>query len=442
MASTFLAAVLALCACVYAIPPPGSNTVLIIHDESNQGVSVEAFSNDLNDRGYTVETKQLKEHPVLSEFGERSYDNVVVIPGKLKGFGKQLRAQDFIDHMKQGGNLLLLSTPQYSPAIVREIGQQLGFSISSKGVEYRSDFIDEVRLPYPQIVSSASELVGSAVAKIDTDNELLMGLVQGVRSSYSYNAKRNAPANSSVTDVFALGTDNYLAVGMQSLNNARFAWVGSSDLISGSAGFELTNWVFKESGNLRLDWARHSNVLNSSELFYNVDEPLNYCAKIEEWDHLVGEWKPFRNMSDVQIEFRMLDPYYRLNLNESGCVSFTAPEQYGMFTFALDYMRRGYTFLKDHQIVTVLQRSNDAWDRSWTITNSWVYLGGVTTSVMGFLVFVVLYLASPAPEKEFESKKDSKDSAANDNSETAVSTAVPEPQSPKKKSEKKTRRHK
>lgn len=395
MALRTIAAVLALCACALAAPPPGRGSVLVIHDGSDAALDAGAFQEELVQRGFTVRSQLLQEHPVLLEYGERAFDSVVVLPGQLKGLGRTLRARDFVEHMRKGGNLLLASTPQQSPAVVREIANQLGFAVSPKGVEFRSDFTDVVHARYPHILESVdgNALEGAAVAKLGA-NELLLGLVGGPRSSYSFNSIKHAP-NATLVDPFALGEDNYLAVGLQTLHNARFAWVGAPALLTGAAGAELTSWVFQETCNLRLAAATHANVLGESQEFYNVLEPVTYCAQIEQWDPLAAAWKPYANASDAQLEFRMLDPYYRLDLNASGCVAFTLPDQYGMFTFALDYMRRGYSFLNDHQIVTVLQRANDAWDRSWTITNSWVYLGGVTTSVMGFLAFVVLYLAAP-----------------------------------------------
>ncbi|GMM50252.1 dolichyl-diphosphooligosaccharide-protein glycotransferase [Starmerella bacillaris] len=423
MVSRLLTILLALCASVLAIPPPESQRVLIVHDEANSDLDVQSLGADLVSRGYNVDVAQFTQHPQLLHFGERVYDNVLILSGKLKAFGKTLRAADFLQHMKLGGNLLMLSTPKHNPSTVREVADQLGFTVAPKGVEYANDFNNDLVAHQAYIIPEASgDLNGASVAKLG-DNELLLPLISGAPTSYSFNRMKQA-ANTTVSDVFALGEDNTLAVGLQTLSNSRFAWIGSPELLKGEIGNKLTSWVFKEMNNLRLVKATHVNELGESDVFYQVNEPVVYCAQVEEWDPKDGKWYAYLYRDEIQLELRMLDPYYRLNLKRTGCIAFNMPDQYGMFTFHLDYKTPGFSFLKDDQIVTVLQRSNDAWDRSWTITNSWVYLGGVTTSVMGFMAFVVLYLAAPSVGTDGTESTDGKVEKASSQTKKAESSSA------------------
>ena len=56
-----------------------------------------------------------------------------------------------------------------------------------------------------------------------------------------------------------------------------------------------------------------------------------------------GKWETY-TPNDVQFEAIMLDPYVRKNMTAIGTklvASFKLPDQYGVFTFKVDYKRRG-----------------------------------------------------------------------------------------------------
>jgi oligosaccharyltransferase complex subunit beta len=133
---------------------------------------------------------------------------------------------------------------------------------------------------------------------------------------------------------------------------------------------------------------------------------------LQEWN---GEQLIGYNANDVQLEFTMLDPYYRLTLQPDVSAStpevtiykteFKIPEQYGMYTFRTFYRRAGLSFVDAEEIVTVRHIANDEWPRSWQITNAWVYLTSAVTVIAGWFTFVVLYLYSGKAQDESEEKK-------------------------------------
>jgi oligosaccharyltransferase complex subunit beta len=71
-----------------------------------------------------------------------------------------------------------------------------------------------------------------------------------------------------------------------------------------------------------------------------------YTIEIEEYKG--KKWVPY-NANDVQLEFIMLDPYVRLNLKNDNNGKYTAlfniPDVYGIFTFKVEYNRKGYGYL-------------------------------------------------------------------------------------------------
>lgn len=423
--------------------------MLVVVDDSNPDVSVEAISGPLVSRGFEVSTAGIKDHPTLMKYGERIYDNLVVVPGRVKALGSTLRQVDLLEFLSAGGNIVALTTPKFSPLALRDLSSSFGIEVSGRGVEFVDAFNSEVSFPHPNIVSSVSNqrgsspFSGSAVAKLGS-NEYLLGLVQSPYTSYSWNSgKVNVDdAKQSATDVFTTGGEAFLAAGLQSLSGSRFVWVGSPFLLTDAEfGKQITSWAFGETGKLRLNGVTHQSDLpeehGASHLHYMVEEPLKYCANIQEWNSEAGQWDTYDKIEDIQVEFKMIDPYYRLNLDRNGCVTFNATDQYGMFTFNLDYKSPGYTFLEDKQVITIRHRANDEWDRSWSITNSWVYLAGVSTTVFGFLLFCVLYLTLPSPYAAAASSSSSSKSATT--STTAKSTGkttvskTPTAKEPKKK---------
>lgn len=395
---------------VFANPPPEHSRVLVIVDDVDADIGAEAIADPLKARGFDVIVGSVKRHPQLVEYGERTVDNIVIAPGKTKALGSTLRARDLLEFMGLGGNVIALTTPKHSPAALRELAAQLGIEVSGRGIESRNAFEHKPYFPLPDVFSTEtapnSAFEGGAVAKLGS-NPYTLGLLQAPSSAFAFNAaKEDGEGNlRPESDAFGAGGELYAAAALQSLEGARFVWIGTPDLLTGELGEQITGWAFQERGKLRIANASHSSLRSGESLLhYSVSEPLRYCAQVEQWIPELSAWVPF-SPEDAQVEFSMLDPFYRLPLSTEGCVEFLAPNQYGMFTFSLDYKRPGRTFLSNKQVVTVRHRANDEWDRSWTITNSWVYLSGVSTTVIGFVLFVFIYLF--APEMEVVKKVDS-----------------------------------
>lgn len=363
----------------------------MVYDDTNTDVDVAKLMDSLESRGHELVKAPVRSSPELFGPGGRIYDNLIIIPGKTKGLGKTLTAHTLLDFLKSKGNVMALTTPKYSPLSIREAGAQLGIHIAQKGIIAVDNFGGNISAPHPEIVGTINGKIPAEQSPAYLDGELAIPVVALPETSYSYNALDEEQREYS-SSPFVAGSSGVGAAAMQTRENARFGWIGSPSLWQNNVGEELSKWVFQEKGVLRISDVEHTNSAAETHQHYKINEPVRYCLSVEEWD---GAWKPHK-ARDIQLEFVMLDPYYRLNLKEISpgryCRHFNMPDQYGMFTFAVNYLRTGFSFITDRRVVTVRHTANNEWPRSWEITNSWVYVTGAFTVVIAWLIFVCMYL--------------------------------------------------
>lgn len=206
-----------------------------------------------------------------------------------------------------------------------------------------------------------------------------------------------------------LGQQGFLAVGFQGLNNARLTWVGSESLIND----DLLKWTFQERNVLKLQFVQHYKNENPEYVdnkLYRIKDQVIYTIGVSEFAN--DKWIPYEIKGEddtLQLAFKMLDPYQRVNLQPLGpgsskedgdltedtyiyYANFTIPDQHGIFTFELDYKRSGLSYIVDKRVVTVRHLANDEYKRSWDIPNSWLYVASAALVVLGWFLFVVNFL--------------------------------------------------
>lgn len=123
----------------------------------------------------------------------------------------------------------------------------------------------------------------------------------------------------------------------------------------------------------------------------------------------MDHWKPFTvpPADSLQLEFTMLDPYYRVPLVETKTTeestvystTFCAPDQHGVFAFTVNYKRPFVTYVEEKYTVTVRHFAHDEYTRSWDISGAWVWIGGIGVTVSAWIVFCGLWLYSAPTEK-------------------------------------------
>lgn len=114
---------------------------------------------------------------------------------------------------------------------------------------------------------------------------------------------------------------------------------------------------------------------------------------IEEWDGAKEQFVPFK-ANDVQLEFRMLDPYVRLPLKADNTGRFSAtfqlPDVYGIFTFKVDYTRKGYGFLTAISRVPVRPFRHNEYERF--IGSAYPYYASAVSMMGGLFAFSWFFL--------------------------------------------------
>lgn len=137
-----------------------------------------------------------------------------------------------------------------------------------------------------------------------------------------------------------------------------------------------------------------------------------YSIELSEYDQ--DHFVPFEVPANdaLQLEFTMLSPFHRLDLEPSGRTAnstiystrFTVPDQHGIFSFRVNYKRPFFSNIEEKEEVTVRHFAHDEFPRSWKITGGWVWIAGLWSVIGGFLAFVVVWLYS-APKATVDSKK-------------------------------------
>ena len=126
-------------------------------------------------------------------------------------------------------------------------------------------------------------------------------------------------------------------------------------------------------------------------------------------------FKPFElNSGDaLQLECTMLSPFYRLDLVPVAKTSnstvfsstFRLPDQHGIFRFEVNYKRPLFSNVNVRREVTVRHFAHDEWARSWQISGGWVWIAGISITIIGWIAFVGLWLWSAPTHEQDNGKK-------------------------------------
>lgn len=162
------------------------------------------------------------------------------------------------------------------------------------------------------------------------------------------------------------GSSLGVVTGFQALNNARVTWLGGVELLtdeyaqkevspgvkSANAQFarDIAAWTFQESLVLRIDRTEHRRVNSTNDgtfELYTTNDQLQFDAYVSKFNAKKGTWEPYSGLTDMQLEFTMLDPHVRTALPPvrgvpgKYSVTFRAPDRHGVFKFVIDYKRKG-----------------------------------------------------------------------------------------------------
>lgn len=404
------------------------NQVLVVFDPKlteNPEEAAQMFNLKGN---YNVSTIAYSENTADLFIGEGAlYHHLVFLPStkKLSGLKNIVDKHQLLEFFNKGGNVVAVSLAKNTlPEEVRAFLGQAGIYPAPKAYAVDSHF-DPVHVSSANVVNSViyplvADVPYDGTAALLSNSPHLVPLVSAPKLSFCADPREEVLTQDKT---WTVGEQGFLAAAFQGLNNGRVAWFGSESLVTP----DVLLWVFQERGVLKLQFVEHYKVLepgHTDRTLYRIKDEVYYTVGVSEYVN--EQWVPFVPAGDdvLQLSFKMLDPYQRLNLTllgpgsltENGpddlsifFVQFTLPDHHGMFTFELDYKRDGLSFLEDKRIVAVRHLANDEYKRSWEITNAWMYMSSAALVVTAWVVFVALFMFVGPAKVEKKQKVEKKE---------------------------------
>ncbi|KAK3075498.1 oligosaccharyl transferase glycoprotein complex, beta subunit [Teratosphaeriaceae sp. CCFEE 6253] len=441
---------------VSALSAQGNELLVVIEDEEEKGKYTQFWS-DLQERGFQLTYLSPKDTTLsLFQHDVPAYTHLLLLPTKSKGLGPSLTPQLIVDFVNAGSNVLLaLSSTSGTPSAISALLAELDIALPAERNSLVVDHFNHDSISAPEthdvlLLPSPGDKPGvkpffavpgliafpRAVGQVlGAASPLLAPILAAPRTAYAYNPKDDS--GEALDDLFASGAQLALASAFQARNSARFTVLGSAEALTdewftasvslptnsvtkaGGAktptanrafARQLTAWAFKEAGVLRVEGIAHflnepptgAYTFELNPPIYRIKNHVYYSAALSEWDGT--RWTPFVPPAGdaVQLEFSMLSPFHRLNLNASSgnptATEFTAefdlPDQHGIFNFMLEYRRPFLTVVEEKRTVTVRHFAHDEWPRSFVITGAYPWISGIGVTVVGWVGFVALWLYS------------------------------------------------
>jgi len=300
-------------------------------------------------------------------------------------------------------NVLIVANEEISDQL-RDIAKQSGIEFDDNNNKVFDFFNNQgttdiitTRECHKKLSSCKTPILYRGLAmSLDDENELLLPILTGSKTSYSYS---HEPIKSKP---LVSGRKTVLVAGVQTRNSARITFVGSMDMLSnkyfetksGNKDFtsDFTKWSFTEKGILRHRNVFH-NKINTQEMpaLYTVSEELEYQVIIEE--SVNGKWVPYV-ANDIQLELIMLDPYIRITLQhiKDGryYTKFRAPDVYGVFKFVVNYNSQGFSHLFYSDEIVIRPFRINQFERF--IPTAYPYYIALFSMMFGFFIFGVSFL--------------------------------------------------
>eukprot|EP00002_Diphylleia_rotans_P024562 TRINITY_DN4859_c0_g2_i1.p1 TRINITY_DN4859_c0_g2~~TRINITY_DN4859_c0_g2_i1.p1 ORF type:complete len:434 (-),score=94.55 TRINITY_DN4859_c0_g2_i1:295-1596(-) len=378
------------------------------------------YFKSLQEKGHTLDywvtggDSELK----IKAYEEYIYDNIILFAPSASEYSSQVNAQALIDFVDSGRNLLIAADPSASDSL-REIAKTFGARLLDTD-SYVTDHFNfassldtgdhtvlavQATQAVPVIFSQPKNgiLFEGIGHTLDSRNKWATKLLQASDTAYS------VVPGSIPSGKIRAGSTIALMSALQARNNARVVIIGSLSLFSNrffeakvsdkadvvydnkDFALQVTDWTFKDRGLLRTSNLRHYQDDLTTPALYTVKQDLHASVTVHELVN--GEWVPYK-ADNVQMEFQMLDPYVRLNMNHNDQGNFTKtfqiPDVYGVFTLKVNHHRLGYTWFTLAEQVTVRPYRHDQFERF--IVSAFPYYAGNFSMMVGFFLFGVFFL--------------------------------------------------
>lgn len=397
---------------------------LVVLDDLQLRNTHSIFFSELAARGAELSFKEASDPNLeLSHYGEYLYDFAIFFAPRADDFGGSITVDSILNFIDDGRNVIIAADSEVSDNI-REVATECGvdfgesstfvidhfnYDVSDADGDHTLIVADDI-LNVPVIVgnSKAPILFRGIDQVLDPKNSLITPVVTASSTAYSY-----SPDDAVTDEPHSSGKEVVLISVLQARNNARVLISGSleffsdrffSSAVQSSSGkksdvsgnkdlaVNLATWAIKERGVIRAQNVfHHKDGVKEQGTVYSVHDQITYSIDIEEWNG--SEWVPYA-ADDIQLEFVMLDPYYRIFLKHDNkghySVSYQVPDVYGIFTFRINYARSGYSSINANDLVTVRPFRHNEYERF--IPAAYPYYVSSFSMMFGLVVFSFFFL--------------------------------------------------
>lgn len=381
-------------------------------------------------------TFKLADDPDLTllNYGEYLFRNLIIFAPSTEEFGGSLTVQALTDFIDSGGNIMVGLDSHHSGSAVMELANECGFDIDKSSLvidHWNYDVNDDgnhtLLVIDPRNLINATPLVGSRIIlpilyrgvgiSSDVESLSIIKILSAVPPAYIQNFY-------GTKGLHALDKNILLVAGIQARNNARIVFSGSIDLFSdlffhsgakrahgdktvvksGNREFvtQLSQWVFKNSGMLRIQNVAHYRKNESSApATYSVRDTVVYSIEVAVLRN--GEWAVYE-ADDLQLEVVRIDPFVRTALKRQGnkyVAEVKLPDIWGVFQFKVDYRRLGYSHLFSTTQIAVRPLEHTQYERF--IPVAYPYYLSAFSMMFGVFVFSMIFLYGSGTSKQ---KKD------------------------------------
>ncbi|KAJ7577529.1 oligosaccharyl transferase beta subunit [Mycena floridula] len=428
---SFVALLLSLASLLDAKSSTGDSVLVVVDPKQKNDYSI--FFDGLTANGYTLTYRDPKQdNPLLIEDDIPSFAHVVMFATDTKIFAKDITPQALVKLLAGNTNLLIALSQKQN--FLTSLASEFSLILPPPGTPLLSYFPErkdpptvipiDVASSAPMLTKNTPPVWFSGLPFALGDNPLLVPILNAPPESFASDADSGPDALVDASqrggEGLWAGSQLSVAAGFQTIEGGRVAWVGGAELFSnkfankevskgvksGNTQFarDIAAWAFQESLVLRIDNTTHHlvNATEPNEL-YTTNDKIVYSAHISRYNAEKSTWEPYSDITDLQMEFTMLDPHIRTALRpvrgQPGqySVTFRAPDRHGVFKFVINYKRKGWTHLYSSTTVPVVPPRHDGYPRF--LSAAWPYYAGAMSTSLGFLLFSAIWLAGEVREK-------------------------------------------
>ncbi|WWD16332.1 hypothetical protein CI109_100758 [Kwoniella shandongensis] len=461
--SFFLAPFVALLGLVSARSATGDR-VLVVLESAVSKDDYSKFWGSLKARGFELTFKEPKDKDTeLIKYGQNQYDHLILFAPTTKSFSPSLSSKSILESQFGGLNTLYL----LSPNLTENQREHLR--------EYDIEFVDPKytlidSFSHVSSASASSVLLPSTSSLVPNDAVLSPSTLSGGPIVYPHGTVHTAGLNPYLFEVLHASKTAYvgeervltgdeaevektvggkgskepvvsgkkaaLVSAFQTRDNARAGFVGSGEMLSdkywgtsvktldgktvetGNAEFvsDFTKWVFQETGVVKIVSSTHFRAGETEPRdLYTKKDDITFSLTLAQHvstENGTASLAPFQ-VSDLQLDFTMLDPHIRTalveDINSTSDVGttytarFNAPDRHGVFKFVVEYWRPGWSYIRSSSTASVVPLRHDQYPRF--ITGAWPYYIAAISTSLTFLTFCALWVSLGETDKDRKGKK-------------------------------------